>query len=81
MKQFQHNQQVRIVDPDPAHLGMEGWTGKVARCRHCDDGAWVEMDRDLPKWLRAFDDPEDSRFRHILLFPDECKPVTPATRP
>jgi hypothetical protein len=53
---------------------LDGMSGRVARLRRADNGAWVEMDEPLPIDLRRF--PEgDSRTKHILLYPDECVSV------
>jgi len=79
MKQFHNDQQVRLVNPPSRLKGMQGWTGTVVRLRRNDNGAWVRMDRILPSKIRVFDDPDDTRFCHLLLFPDECKPLVPIT--
>lgn len=71
---FHLGQRVRIVSPDAVKYGIEGRTGTVTRLRWGDNGAWVEMDRTLPKALRVFPE-DDSRARHLILYPDECREV------
>lgn len=72
LARFQNRQRVRLVKPDAERRGLEGWTGIVVRLRRADDAAWVQMDRDLPSNLASFPS-DDSRARHIMLWPDECK--------
>ena len=70
MKTFLHNQRVKIASHDLSE--MIGKIGTVARQRRCDEGAWINIDENLPSSHIAFPDPDDSRHRHILLYPDEC---------
>ena len=74
MKTFKLHQRIRIANPCHDHLGLDGWTGKVVRLRMLDDGAWVEMDRNLPAALSSFPE-DDPRHRHLRLYPEECKPT------
>jgi hypothetical protein len=80
MLRFMNGQRVQINNPSPDHNRIEGWVGTVARLRKTDDAAWVKMARDLPRNLQSFP-ADDDWHRHIILWPDECKPVEPATRP
>ena len=70
MKRFQNNQRVQITNPEYGQLSL--CAGTVRRLRGCDDGAWVEMDCDLPKERASFPDTTDSRHRHIILYPEDC---------
>jgi hypothetical protein len=69
MIRFRDGQRVVVKDRNSA---LYGKMGRVVRCRMSDDGAWVCMNADLPKPLRSFSK-GDPRFRHVLLYPDECK--------
>lgn len=73
MKQFTLNQRVRVDRPT---FGLEGKTGRVVRCRICDDGAWIAMDEPVPDSLRRFPvgDP-GGREDHVVLYPSECEVV------
>ena len=67
MDKFKDNQRVHIIAGD-----LAGQYGTIWRIRHCDNGAWVEMDESLPESLRRF--PEgDSRCNHIVLYPWLCE--------
>jgi hypothetical protein len=70
MKRFRPAQRV-VIAPDYPDAGL---TGTVVRLRRADDGAWVNLDTDPPDARRAFP-ANDSRARHVLLFPDECNPA------
>jgi hypothetical protein len=76
MKRFQLYQRVKIVWQDGLveRQTLIGKTGKVVRCRHGDNGAWVQMDEPLTEKLASF--PEgDPRRKHILMYPEECEPA------
>lgn len=69
MKRFKDNQRVRVL------VGaLTGREGTVVRLRRGDDGAWVNMDAELPPRLRAFP-AKDQRARHAMLYPDECEAI------
>lgn len=80
MQKFKNGQRVRINNPLPLNAGMNGWVGTVVRLRRADDAAWVNMTRNLPLSHQSFPE-DDDRNRHLMLWPDECKPVEPLTRP
>jgi hypothetical protein len=63
-------QRVRITSESKDE--MVGKLGTVVRLRRTDNGAWVNMDRDLPIALRSFPE-HDPRRRHMLVYPDECE--------
>ena len=68
MKRFSDNDYVEVtVEGD-----LKGRKGVVVRLRMNDNGAWVDMDDPLPIDLTSFPQ-EDSRHRHILLYPTECQ--------
>jgi hypothetical protein len=72
VKSFQRGQRIRIE-----HTGngeIDGRTGIVERLRHCDDGAWVRMDADVPSAYRVFPD-EDDRRNNLCLYPYQCEPA------
>lgn len=71
MRRFLFGQRVRISDRSSP---LYRHTGKVVRMRKADEGAWVEMDGDLPEELRGFP-VADERARHVLLYPEDCGPV------
>lgn len=73
MRSLKNNQRVRCIK-DP----LAGKTGTVVRPRIGDNGAWVQMDEDLPEDLRSFS-PPDSRCRNIVLYPEECEPIEATT--
>jgi hypothetical protein len=73
MKNFALRQRVQVI---PGGDAMDGRIGTVARLRMADDGAWVQMDNDLPADLCAFPDPADELHRHIVLYPEQCQEVT-----
>jgi hypothetical protein len=79
MVKFKLHQRIRINNPLPDKEGMTGWVGTVVRLRRADDAAWVNMTRDLPLRHQSFPK-DDDRHRHLMLWPDECKPVEPSTR-
>lgn len=71
MEAFSYGQRVRVVEKNHPLFGR---SGIVVRLRHADSGAWVKMDKVLPKALRQFPD-GDKRARNILLYPEQCEPV------
>lgn len=73
MKYFALRQRVQVI---PCGDAMDGRIGTVARLRMGDNGAWCNMDNDLPADLCAFPDPADARHRHIVLYPEQCQAVT-----
>jgi len=71
VKRFYPDQRVLVTAGD-----LAGRKGGVVRMRRCDDGAWVDMDEDLPEHLQAFPpDDECGRHRHVLLYPWLCEPA------
>lgn len=74
MKKFRDNQRVRV------HFGpLAGQVGVVRRLRHCDCGAWVQMEH-RDDTLRDADGcdlfpfpADDDRGRHVLLYPWDCE--------
>ncbi len=71
MKRFKDKQ--RVIVKNPTHP-MVGETGTVCRLRRCDEGAWVNMDRDLPGDLRSFPENDSSgRKNHTILYPSDCE--------
>lgn len=74
MKQFVKGQRIRCLEGG----SMFGRTGTVWRVRMADDGAWVQMDEDLPIGLAQFP-ADDSRARHILLYPGLCEELAEST--
>lgn len=69
---FRDEQRVRITSP-MAPPALKGTTGTVKRLRRCDYGAYVEMDTDLPDFVRAFPIGDQwGRERHVLLYPSDC---------
>lgn len=68
---FKNHMDVRVTDENHPCYGM---MGKVVRLRLCDAGAWVCMEKDLPVQCQSFPGGDD-RFRHLVLYPDECQPT------
>lgn len=67
MEQFRNGQRI----------GYQGRLGTVVRLRHCDDGAWVDMDMGPVGDERRFpDDDPHGRGRHVLLYPEDCYMVS-----
>lgn len=61
---------------------LRGKIGTVVRLRMCDDGAWINMDQDIPDELRSFPaDDASRRGNHVLLYPDECEELKEAAVP
>ena len=73
MKYFALRQRVQVL---PDGTALDGRIGTVVRLRISDDGAWVQMDNDLPADLCSFPDPADNRHRNIMLYPEQCQEVT-----
>jgi len=74
-KHWKVGQKIRVVNPElEQHQVLRGETGTITRRCISDISAWVEMDKELPEELRVFPK-EDSRGKHINLYPDECEHV------
>lgn len=71
MERFQLGQRVEVTDEKHKLFRR---IGTVTRLRRGDDGAWVDMEHDLPPEVRAFPS-ADSRARNVILYPDECEPA------
>ena len=71
MKKLLKGERVRVVQRDHP---LYQQSGTVVRVRMADDGAWVEMDGDLPEAVRQF--PAGSpQARHVVMYPDQCGAV------
>ena len=68
MKQFIGGERVKIIDSKHPLFNK---TGIIARLRISDNGAWVNMDKNIPESLASFGK-NDSRRNHILLEPWQC---------
>ena len=70
------DEQVTGETIDVVTAGLTGMTGTVVRLLRSGSGAWVDMDRELPREVRRFpiDDPY-GRGRHLMLYPAECEPL------
>jgi hypothetical protein len=79
MKTFRLRQRIRVLDSVSSTEAPDllvGRTGRVVRCRHCDNGAWVAMDEPLPDSLRLFPVGDDGgREDHCVLYPEDCEEV------
>ena len=71
MKRLLKGDRVRVVRRDHPLFQQ---AGTVVRVRMADDGAWVEMDGDVPEGIREFP-AGDPKARHVMLYPDQCGPV------
>lgn len=67
MRRFENSQRVKVLEGL-----LEGKIGVVVRLRMADNGAWVEMDEDIPESMRSFP-ANDSRGKHVLLYPEDCE--------
>lgn len=72
MKKFTNGQRVTVTDSESLLCGKQG---RVCRLRICDNGAFVDMDDNLPAELQLFPD-GDSRQRHTMLYPEQCAAAT-----
>lgn len=73
MKNFRNGQRVTVAEVGHPLTGRKG---SVVRLRRADNGAWVRMDDRPPEELCPFP-VDDSRGHDVVLYPDQCKPVTP----
>lgn len=73
MIRFMTRQRIMVVENGNPFLGK---TGTIVRLRMADNGAWADMDDDLPGDLRSFpaDDPH-GRSNHTILYPDQCEAI------
>ena len=75
MERFNLHGRIQVVAPDDDHLELLGRCGTITRKLMRDEYAWVNMDHPLPEHLARFP-VGDSRRNHIILWPDECQPIT-----
>jgi len=66
MKTFKNNPRVKVISGP-----LDGKTGTVVRRRLGDNGAWVDMDEDIPEDLASFSR-DDHRRNNVLLYPEDC---------
>lgn len=75
MDKFRDGQRVTVTSKEHKLVGR---SGTVSRLRRGDDGAWVNMDDDLPADVKSFPS-ADPRARNVVLYPDECEPRNPVS--
>ncbi len=79
MNQFRNKLRVKIVDDEhPCH----GKEGRVVRLRMADNGAWINMNEEVPDDFRSFPvSDEAGRRNHLLLYPEQCEEVIEKPQP
>lgn len=77
MRRFSTAQRVFVVQDGAGH--PIGLAGTVRRLRRGDDGAWVELDERHERCPFPADD--ERRSRHLVVYPEDCRPLSRGEEP
>jgi hypothetical protein len=75
VKRFTLGQRVIVHDTEYGGPMARPMLGTVARLRHGDVGAWIELDHRVEGWHHPFAADDARRARHVLAFPEDCEDV------